>query len=886
SEAPLINVTTRIGELKDHSLILTRLRQAIASQDFSFIVIFPTLHLLQAILHEFLGQGYPGFGGVRLLLFQGFQDEVCQLLGVRRRLPDPLAQELLLTQCFHQLIQEEKLPYLGRVPFTHHYRQAILEGITEWNRSGLTPEIFETWADGKGARLREGARLGKGDRLHELALLYRTYQKLLVDKGFTSDDLILSGLKSLPAPERKQGPVIVYGFTDLTPIQFKYLEILDAWFDLELIVDPTPAPVFQEWVSRGLSILPSPTCALSPVDDETSQLDPSNTLAYLQRRLWVEPFKSWTTPERATPLEDSRLSARESVRLIQTAGAVRAATAIAREIVDLITAHPDYQWDDFLIITPELNSFTRAARPVFHEYGLPFPEAPVRLREIPCISHWCQATTAVCGNWPWPEMEILIRQSYRGSQAALGDRVLLEISQKFGALSGRKRWLEITKSDGFQRYFKEIGLDIEPLLLRVNWLARIPDAAQLQDYLNLALEWLRDFGVSKSEWAPERVLDTDESLRERMADSRGASFFRTAILEFSYFTADLSRFRGILPLAEFGQIMLDYLLTQEVAAPETLASEKESGLRVILPQEARGLTARVVFITGLEQGVFPGIYINDWKINGQERRELTNRGIRMETVEQFQVQEKLAFYWGLQAPAERLYLVARDQDDNAQPLNRSVFLEEVLKLLPELAKSAAPSSLAPTLPESFEACRSMAEIRQYWSYYLTTSSLEATVSKEAAASGWLTGGERETHRLFLEDINYRGLAFQVEQWRARMAGPTAPFFTQPGSWKLLARIYHPEYAFAITALEDFRKCPYQFYFRHLLKVRSLLKSQLFPSALDLGDLYHQILQEFGDNYREQSLIPENQPEYQKYLDECFHSFFREWLENAPNDPVK
>ncbi|HEX3048487.1 MAG TPA: PD-(D/E)XK nuclease family protein, partial [Bacillota bacterium] len=386
--------------------------------------------------------------------------------------------------------------------------------------------------------------------------------------------------------------------------------------------------------------------------------------------------------------------------------------------------------------------------------------------------------------------------------------------------------------------------------------------------------------------------DTDESLRERMADSRGASFFRTAILEFSYFTADLSRFGGILPLAEFGQIMLDYLLTQEVAAPETLASEKESGLRVILPQEARGLTARVVFITGLEQGVFPGIYINDWKINGQERRELTNRGIRMETVEQFQVQEKLAFYWGLQASAERLYLVARDQDDNAQPLNRSVFLEEVLKLLPELAKRAAPSSLAPTLPESFEACRSMAEIRQYWSYYLTTSSKEATASKEAetsreaAAAGLLTGGERETHRLFLEDVKYRGLAFQVKQWRARMAGPTAPFFTQPGSWKLLARIYHPEYAFAITALEDFRKCPYQFYFRHLLKVRSLLKSQLFPSALDLGDLYHQILQEFGDNYREQSLIPENQPEYQKYLDECFHSFFREWLENAPNDPVK
>ncbi|MCL6588832.1 MAG: PD-(D/E)XK nuclease family protein [Firmicutes bacterium] len=876
----MINVSTRIGELKTHSLILARLRQAIASRDFTIFVIFPTLHLLQAVLNEFLNQQNHGFGG-RLLLFQGFQDEVCEFLGVRRRLPTPLERELLITQCFRQLIREDKLSYLGQAPFNRHYRQAILEGIAEWSRSGLTPEIFEAWIDGKGVRsgkgggYRESGRAYQGGRLEELSLLYRRYQELLARKGFASDELILNQIKDMPPPKQKQGSVIVYGFTDLTPLQFKYLDVLTPWFDMEFIIDPTPVPEFQartfRWVSGFFSR------ELSTAAEAASPPHTVNALNHLQHHLWVEPFKPWVSNESAAggcPTGYSpALTGDHSVRLIQSAGSVRTVTDIAREIVGLIAVNPEYRWDDFLIISPEPSSFCRTARPVFQEYGLPLPKTPVLLREIPCINHWLQAVTVVSGNWPWPEMEILIRQSYRENQASLGDRVILEIARQYGALSGRERWLSVTKSDRFRRYFSETGLDIQPLLRKVAWLARVPGAARLHEYLKLSLDWIRDF-FFKDEYAQWRLFDSEENYRERVADLRGATFFRDAVKGFFQFIMDLSEFQGIIPVGEFGQFMQDYLLTQEVSEPDTPGYADESGLRVLPPQETRGLTARVVFITGLEQGVFPGVYINDWKINNGERRELNSLGIRLETVEQFQVQEKMAFYWGLQAAKERLYLVVRDQDDNAQPLNRSIFLDEIYKWLPDLSLNVVASSLAPSLPDSFCACRSVPESRQYWAYHLT------------AGPGTLPEMEQETHRGFLREAGYQALAFQVMQWRERLAGPSSPFFTKPDSWKLLEKIYHPEYTFAITALEEFRKCSYRFYFRHLLKVRPLFRPQLFPSGLDLGDLYHQILQEFGDNYREQSLIWEYQRDYQKYLDECFQSFFREWLENAPNDPVK
>lgn len=168
------------GELRDHRLILARLQKALAVKDFSLMVVFPTLSLLHKIQDELLDQpGIAGVGGIRLLLFEGFVKEISQRLGLNQNEPSPLTRDLLISEAFKSLREQGKLDHLGKAPLTAGYRQAILAGIAEWKRNCLNPDLFLKWAS------------GKAEKEKQLALLYQAYQQLLVQKGYSEEDLIL-----------------------------------------------------------------------------------------------------------------------------------------------------------------------------------------------------------------------------------------------------------------------------------------------------------------------------------------------------------------------------------------------------------------------------------------------------------------------------------------------------------------------------------------------------------------------------------------------------------------------------------------------------------------------------------------------------------------------
>ena len=71
-----------------------------------------------------------------------------------------------------------------------------------------------------------------------------------------------------------------------------------------------------------------------------------------------------------------------------------------------------------------------------------------------------------------------------------------------------------------------------------------------------------------------------------------------------------------------------------------------------------------------------------------------------------------------------------------------------------------------------------------------------------------------------------------------------------------------------------------------MKVRPLLKPEFTPSGLDLGSLYHQILESFCSNFRERCLRAEDAAESERGLEDCFQNYYREWREAAANDLVQ
>ncbi|NLY74591.1 MAG: hypothetical protein GX075_04740, partial [Firmicutes bacterium] len=826
------------GELRTHSVILSRIKNALLDHDFSTLIIFPTLSLLKAVQAELLNEpDIGGVGGIRFLLFEGFLEELIRRFGLEGRRPAPLEQELLITEAFFNLNQAGEFDYLNQAPFSAGYRRALLEGIREWKRAGLTPEIFKEWAGGQSAKEQE------------LALVYEEYQRLLIERGLYEEDRLLNFLEELRVkagemPETT--PLLLYGFTDLTPLQSDYLKILEFWFEIEFLIDPTSAPEFQRIVSGQFGIkLPA-----------SGPRNPSkNILEELQNNFWTQkPVANTLNPDDL------------SLRMIQAAGPVREATAIAREIIKLISENPGYREEDFLIITPNYREFIKIAGPVFKQYGIGIEGKSGRNAvEYPTVNRFYEVLTACETDWQWPEMELLIRHYYSDADASSGDRLLLWIGRCYGGVSSRRRWLELIEDQRFGQKAAEEGLDLKPLLMMIEWLKKIPERAFLKDYLELALEWFkahRFYGAGRFSEDPEILALEVENIRAAQACIGTLEEIGRALVGLSCFQAELS-------LAEFRRFISECWSELTV---ERVAVHGSRTLKILPPQEARGLRAPVVFIAGLEQGVFPRAYVNDWKLSPAARRELGTLGIDLETGEGYWLQEELAFYWSLQTARERLYLVYCDQDEGGQPQNRSIFLDEVLQWVPELEERAIKYGLAPRVPGFRNDCYSAAEINEWLVTVLLKP--EAQIGPE----------EMEQLRLALADLKRRRLVKRLRDWR------------QAGLWKglaadqkiiqLLNGEFGEDHCYSITAIEDYRSCPYRFFLKYVIKIKPAPKPTLLPELLDMGLLYHAILREFGKKVRGRSLSREEKDRYWELLSGLIEDQYQEWRKWSGSQPAE
>lgn len=835
-----MKVTVCQGELQKHQEILTRLQTALRDRNFSLTVIFPTLSLLKCLQNEFLNlPEIAGSGGVRFLLFEGFIQEVRNRFGFKSRLPDLLERHLLLSKAFQSLLEEKKLEYLNKIPFKSKYRQAILDGFSEWKRSGLAPEILEEWAADQTGKARE------------LALLYRSYQRLLVENGFTDDDLTLADLQWLGLQggslREEPVPVILYGFMDLTPLQDDYIKALNPWFVFEALVDPTGVVEFQDFVAEHF--------AVKLKKDETAPfLENGNKLTLLRERFWIQEAPA--VPAKATD---------ESLNLIQTAGTGRESVAIAREISRLLRSDANLSPDDFLILTTAPASFCKAAQPIFNEYQLYLSDYPVILKELPIINQFLRVLQVCLDGWDWREMKVFIRQCYEKDGFSVADQLILILGNLFGALSTVTGWKKALASKCLNEQAVRDGIPLEPLRLACQWLESIPQTANLQDYLQLTEGWLK----KKAFFGPELFKGRSCFFQSKLINYRAALRMIEALDLLLDAPADLLELNKQLSLEEFKAFIEDYLLEQEVVNFTVTAAK----IRVIPPREARGLCAKVVFITDLEEGNFPRIYINDWKLGPVERRELNALGINLENGEQYQLQEKIAFYWAIQTARERLYLVYQEQDGNGHPLNKSKFLTEIIAFFPGLAEQTRRYQLEPEVCRDYQSCFSEYERRELWVERLLTPIND------------LDPGERHWSDGRLQISLYRNLAYQVFEWFNHYREHKT-VFTDPAILTRLDFKFGKTQIISITAIEEFRACPYRFYLKEVLKIKPMVEPQLIPGLRELGLLYHQVLGKFCSTLTEAGFNGFDYKTNWLVLEDIFTAIFRNWRDSVGNAPSR
>lgn len=833
-----MKVTAVIGELQRHRELLTILRQAAEKHEFSLTVIFPTISLLRQVQEELLSQpDIGGIGGFRLVLFEGFIGELREQFGLNQRTPSSLERDLLIECVIDQLDSDGRFHYLNRIPFNWNYRRAILDGISEWKRSGLGVELFSEWAADRG--LKEA----------ELALIYESYQELLKACGFTEDDITLKELEELRmsgSAAAVPGRVVLYGFNDLTPFQMDLIAALAPWYEFEALIDPTAVPEFQEF-TRNYFAFGSGFSAGRTVDSDSA-------LTRLQQEFWTGDPRPFTM----SPAD-------QSVQLIQAAGP-RVSSSIAREIVRLRQTVPGWSDSDVLILAPRPQQFMAEAAPIFQEYGIGLLGTEVPLRETIPVWQFQQLLRVVAEDWKWPEMQEYLRQLYPGNRVRLGDRLVQLIIKEIGALSGRERWLRLMEDPAFREQLKTEQIDSQPLFDGLRRLDQFTREATLGEYVRWSLQWFQAY--ERSVWAEGvgQAPSPANIFRQRIA--RQMVELLTGFLETD---PRISRIERVTGFDDYVRFFEAYFINGEIK----MTPAGEDGIRVISPREVRGLAARFVFITGLEQGNFPRHYINDWKLDPNDRFDLQTLGVILENGDNYQLQEKLSFYWAIQAAREQVFLIYQDQKADGQLANSSPFLDEILQWIPELSERLMYYPLEPKVCDGFGDCRSNLEVRQVWLKYSLQEQQD------------LPAEDALQYQALFQTAPFRRLAARAIHWMAYRRSAGEAVLSMDGYIRaLLDRLFGDAAVIGITAIEDYLICPYRFFLKHFLKIRPLPEASLLPEALDLGNFYHQVLSEFCNRFRGQALRRERVNEYRECLDQLASATLAAWQNEAANDLVR
>ncbi len=264
----------------------------------------------------------------------------------------------------------------------------------------------------------------------------------------------------------------------------------------------------------------------------------------------------------------------------------------------------------------------------------------------------------------------------------------------------------------------------------------------------------------------------------------------------------------------------EYLETLIDLSQETkfnLIEQPETGVMITTPDEIRGLKFSHLFICALNEGDFPTRY----------RPEIFKYDGASEQIKRHSAEERLLFYQALSAwkgdKSGHLYLTNSRRTSSKENVE-SFFKREMRSLFTITAKDTTPyDSMIYSGKEVWESgiWKELSDSEEKAEVY---SRIKDHLQQSNRSEGY-------------EGSSFAGfLNFDPDD----ETGPGFP---------VIQRVNEP---FAPTALESYANCPYQFFVRHILKVKPAEDLSGDLDAREYGTLLHEILNEFHTKLREEN----------------------------------
>lgn len=797
------------------------------------LILVPTIETLKALPSMILHKApIEGFFLPNQFTFESLADRIIQDSGEGLKKLDSVGCQYVLSE----IIED----------FRKYDKNGVFYGSSR--RIGFLNYIYRFISSMKQAEISAEAILEKsaGDSspLSAAAEIYKKYQDYLrVKKLYDDNGLFWKAreILSVSKPDFIAGAevMLVYGFTSFTYVQRDILKILSETIPdvmLSLCVDEEPArpDLFNEtlFVLADLKKMnPTVEAALPPSEGWRFRL--------LERNL----FKN------SSVLEYEAASAGECADRIKLCSApdIRTeAEAVAAGIKTFIV-RDDLSPDEIAVICPDINAYSKHLKRELSQAGIPYSLSnQTALNETPLGQFFHLLIKAVISDLPRSDFKIIAASKffYRLLKRRIAsvkenennDLSFAECSQISSGLIERS---SISKGIGdWKNYFNALlSMELMPLEKIL--------AKQLIRYLDelTSLRSMKDYGEAGSFLSG--ILDEVENGNEN-AEYTCSAQIKTERAAAEEIKRIFSLNLPVISSDDSGancRALKRVLFAME--RTEILLRQPEEG-RVLVsnPYAFRGRKTKALFFIGMNNGSFPK-YQNINKIpfinavSGLDDDFVQRLPRKLDMAED----QMILFYSLLCSADEYITLSWVKNDEN----DKSVFIDDVIRSVPGLKiESKAQFEIKPEYERLTGRERLLQAVRMKISAGDTSIEIEDKTSVDGDNKSRLSEKvfvpadeifpSLERYSALSEIENKRESGRQPDLYDGVLSGKAAH--------ELLSKKYSPSFQFTASMFNDFGKCPFMFFSRHLLKMKILEEKQDELNTLDEGSLYHSVLREF------------------------------------------
>lgn len=233
---------------------------------------------------------------------------------------------------------------------------------------------------------------------------------------------------------------------------------------------------------------------------------------------------------------------------------------------------------------------------------------------------------------------------------------------------------------------------------------------------------------------------------------------------------------------------------------------------------SNGKESKNAFFIGVNEGSFPKISEEDILFNDEQLKELQEKGFELkETTISKQNMAKYNIYNVLNSVTNEINILIPISDYSGKSLRISSIINDIKKILDVKIQSNILSELNET---NINSIYSKNEILEYMLELINNVKIEDYTNEKISS----------IYEYINNDIQYNTLLNYIKN-------------DDNLNKKNLEKIYGDKFDTSISKLELFKKCPFSYYMKYLLKIEPRREFEI--SSLDVGSFMHEVLEEFS-----------------------------------------